>query len=114
MVKFRQQNSINTIYGVNSVCAILEFYFLEFIMKEINFDEFLERLEGAVKNGVKDEADILNAVIISKALAQLLHDSAEIKGVNANEIDIFQKFYYAVNDGRFDGAINKVIDAYKK
>lgn len=80
-------------------------------MKEMNFDEFLERLEGAVKNGVS-EADILNAVIISKALAQILQDSIEY--VDSNEIDIFQKFYYAVNDGRFDRAIDKVIKAKKK
>lgn len=47
-----------------------------------------------VVNGkiIANEQDITNAIIITQTLAQLLHDSAEIKGLNADEIDIFQKF----------------------
>lgn len=69
-----------------------------------------------VVNGkiIANEQDITNAIIITQTLAQLLHDSAEIKGLNADEIDIFQKFYYAVNDGRFCRAVDKVIEAHKK
>ena len=44
-------------------------------------------------------------------MAQILQDSMEY--VDSSEIDIFQKFYYAVNDGRFNRAVDKVIDAHR-